>query len=65
MEGARQKILDTYNGYMYFAAGCGGRFAGDGDGELGGEILHHVETAQLSANLLHRHTLTERTSGKT
>lgn len=54
---AAAAVLSDLNGDVYFAAGRGGRFTGDGDGELGGEVLHHVETAQLSAHLLHCHAL--------
>lgn len=50
--------MDTYDGDVDFAAGRGGRLTGDGDGELGGEVLHHVEAPQLPAHLLHRHALT-------
>lgn len=55
---ASEAEMDTYDGDVDFAAGRGGRLTGDGDGELGGEVLHHVEAPQLPAHLLHRHALT-------
>lgn len=49
--------MGTYDGHMDLVVGRGGWLTAHGDGVLGGEVPHHVQTPQFIADVLNRHAL--------